>query len=120
MAYASFKEDEQLPGDLAAFLVGVPITVAVTALIFLLVVARALRSEAVDAPARTSLVLSLLAFATLVVAFIAALPVVLAAAAACCAVAARQRAGRWTVVPSVAVTLSAVAVTVTTVLAIIG
>ena len=119
MAYASFKEDVQLPGDRAAFLWGVPITVAVTALVFL-VVARVLRSGGAEAPARAALVFSLLALATLVVAFIAGLPVLFSAAATCCAVSARQRTGRWSVVPGVAVTLSAVAVAATTVLAIIG
>ena len=50
MAYATFKEDEQLPGDLGAFLWGVPITVAATALIFLLVVASVLRSPGAARP----------------------------------------------------------------------
>jgi hypothetical protein len=118
-AYGTFKEDN-LPGDLPVWLFGnLSIIAVATVLVFGVFVRRALRQQDPAPIARTSLVLGLLAVATIVV-FFSGLPSVLAAAAVCTALAARERAGRWTTAPRVAVALSAVAVGFAIVLAIIG
>ena len=117
--YGTFKEDN-LPGDLPVWLFGnLPIIAVATVLVFAVFVRRGLRHRDPAAIARTSLVLAMLAVATIVV-FFSGLPSVLAAGALCTAVAARTRAGGWTAVPGVAVALSAVAVALAAVLAITG
>jgi len=117
--YGTFKEDN-LPGDLPVWLFGnLPVIAVATVLVFAVFVRRALRQHDPAAIARTSLVLSLLAVAAIVV-FFSGLPSVLAAGALCTALAARERAGGWTAVPGVAVALSAVAVALAVVLAIIS
>ena len=117
--YGTFKEDN-LSGDLPVWLFGnLPIIAAATVLVFAVFVRRALRHRDPAPVARTSLVLAMLAVATIVV-FFSGLPCVFAAGALCTALAARERAGAWTAVPGVAVALSAVAVALAVVLAIIG
>jgi hypothetical protein len=117
--YGTFKEDN-LPGDLPGWLfVNLPIIAITTVLVFAVFVRRALRRPGAEPPARTALVLSLLAVASIVIAYLG-LNCVLAAAALCTALAARRRAGRWTAALGVAVALSAVAVGLAVVFAIIG
>jgi hypothetical protein len=87
--------------------------------VFAVVVRRALRRPGAEPPARTALVLSLLAVASIVITYLG-LNCVLAAGALCTALAARRRTGRWTAAPGVAVALSAVAVALAVVFAIIG
>jgi hypothetical protein len=116
--YGTFKEDN-LPGDLPVWLfTNLPIIAVATVLVFTVFVRRALRQHDPGATARTALVLALVAVATIVV-FFSGLPSVLAAGALCTALAVREREGRWTTVPGVAVALSAVAVALAVVLAII-
>jgi hypothetical protein len=118
-AYGSFKGDN-LPGDVPGWVfINVPIIVVATALVFGLVVPRALRSDDPQAPARAALVLSLLGVATVLVANFG-FPAVLAAAALCTATASRRRTGRWTGVAGVAVVLSAVALAGALFFAIVG
>jgi hypothetical protein len=117
--YGTFKEDN-LPGDLPVWLFGnLSIIAVATVLVFAVFVRRALRQHDPAPIARISLVLGLLAVATIVV-FFSGLPCVLAAAAVCTALAARERAGGWTAVPRVAVALSTVAVILAVFLAITG
>ena len=118
-AYGTFKEDNQ-PGDLPGWLfINLPIIAVATVLVFAVVVRRALRRRDAEPVARTALVLSLLAVASVAIVYLG-LTAVLAAGALCTALAARQRTGRWTVVPGVAVALSAAAVTLAAVFAIIA
>jgi hypothetical protein len=76
-------------------------------------------SDPTSVLSRTALVLSLLAVASIVIAHLG-LTAVLAAGAVCTALAARQRAGRWTAVPGVAAGLSAAAVALAVIFAIIA
>jgi hypothetical protein len=94
-------------------------TSVATVLVFAVFVRRVLRQHDPAPIARISLVLGVLAVATIVV-FFSGLPSVLAAAAVCTALAARERAGEWTAVPRVAIALSTVAILLAVFLAIAG
>jgi hypothetical protein len=118
-AYGSFKDDNQA-GDVPGYVfIDGPIILITTAIVFGLVVPRVLRSGDPETPGRAALVLALVGLATNAV-FYLGLTAVLAAAALCTALAARQRAGRWTGVAGAAVVLSVVTVTAAVLLAIFG
>ncbi len=118
-AYGTFKGDE-LPGDLPTWLfINLPIIGVATSLVFAVIVRRALRRQGAEPVSRTALVLALLAVASVVISNFG-LNTVLAAGAACTALAAKRRAGRWTAVPGVAVTLSAAAIVLAIVYALIA
>lgn len=118
-AFGTFKGHTQ-PGDQQVWLfINLPIVVAATILVFAVIVRRALLDTGPERAARTGLVLSLLAVASTVFANFG-LNAVLASGAVCCAFAARQRTGRWSAVPGVAVALSVTAVALAAVFALIG
>ena len=116
--YGTFKGGNHAD-DLPEFIGNLAIIVAATVLVYAVFVRRALHSDGARTVTRTALVLAMLAVATIIV-FYLGLDAVLASGAVCTALAANNRAGRWTTATVVAMALSAAAILLATFFAITG
>jgi hypothetical protein len=117
-SYGTFKNSNH-SDDWPEWLIGNVIILAATVLVYAVFVRRALQQEGARSATRTALVLAVLAVATTIL-YNFGFDAVLASGAVCTAIAANQRAGRWTATTSVAIALSAAAIILATLFAITG